>query len=46
MQTFDNCFEKAGDAVGAGELEERAEDLGRAEGGGWWWEGGGVEVVD
>ena len=46
MQTFDNCFEEAGDAVGAGELEERAEYLGRAEGRGGWRKGGRVEVVD
>ena len=58
MEALDDGFEEAVDAVGAGELEEGAEDLGGAEVGvaGWLrgvgWVGGrggergGVEVVD
>jgi hypothetical protein len=46
METFDDCFEEAVDFIGAGELEEGAENLGCAEGGGGGREGGGVEVVE
>ena len=45
METFDHCFEEAIDFIGSRELEEGAEDLGRAEGGGGGREGRGVEVV-
>ncbi len=45
MESLDRRFEKAVDLVGAGELEERAEDLRRAEWRGGRREGGGVEVV-
>ncbi len=46
MEPLDGRFEETVELVGAGELEEGAEDLWGAERGGWGWEGGGVEVVD
>lgn len=46
METFDDCFEEAVDFIGAGELEEGAENLGCAEGRSGGWEGGGVKVVE
>lgn len=46
MEALDDGFEEAVDAVGAGELEEGAENLGGAEGVGGGRQRGGVEVVD
>ena len=46
MKALDDCFEEAIDAVRAGELEERAQDLGGTKGVGRWRQRGGVEVVD
>ena len=46
MEAFDDCFEEPVDFVGARELQEGAEDLGRAEGGGGRGERGCVEEVE
>jgi hypothetical protein len=46
VQALDDCLEEAVDAVGAGDLEEAAEDLGRAERRGGGREGRGVEEVE
>jgi len=46
VEALDDGFEEAVDAVGAGELEEGAEDLGGAKDVAGRRQGGGVEVVD
>ncbi|KAB8336705.1 hypothetical protein FH972_021015 [Carpinus fangiana] len=46
MQTLEGGLEQAVDAVGAGDLQQRAQDLRGAEGVAEGGQGGGVEVVD
>lgn len=46
VEALDDRFQEAVDAVRARELEEGAQDLGRAEVVGWVGETGGVEEVD
>lgn len=45
VEALDHGFEETVDAVGTGDLQEGAEDLGGAEVVGCGWEGGGVEVM-
>jgi len=46
VEAGEECGEEVWDAVGAGDWEERAEDLGGAERMRWWREGERVEVED